>query len=140
MEFEEIMGKFKAELETPENMAKLKRGERWLYSIDNDKVHQGADLERVGIQEEDIWPHPALSSDMHKVVENVHAWLEKQMQEYIRKKGAEKLDTEDCKQHLKDLFDNGYKVESIQANVRSLPWTYWEIWVNEGGYIAPGLR
>ena len=55
------MGKFKAELETPENMAKLKRGERWLYSIDNDKVHQGADLERVGVQEEDIWPHPALT-------------------------------------------------------------------------------
>lgn len=48
-EFTEIMAKLKGILDATENMRKLKRGERWLYSYDSDKVHMGVDLTDAGI-------------------------------------------------------------------------------------------
>lgn len=140
MEFTDIMGQFKSELEKPENIRKLKRGESWLYSIDGDRIHQGADLEEVGIGEEDLWPHPPLSSDMHKVVENVHAWLQQKMEDWVAKQKDRKFTVEECKEQLEKFFSLGYKKESIQANVESLPLTYSAIQLADGGYIPPEWR
>ena len=42
-EFTDIMAQLKEILEARENSSKLRRGERWRYSYDNDKVHMGAD-------------------------------------------------------------------------------------------------
>lgn len=140
MEFTEIMGKFKAELESPENLQHLKRGERWLYSIDGDKIHVGADLEQVGIGEADLWPHPALSSDMHKVVENVHAWLQGQMEKWVAQQGDRKLTAEECKEQLNQLFEDGYQHAWIKSNVESLPWTYLAVLLADGGYVQPDFR
>ena len=134
MEFTEIMGKLKAASETPEHQAKLKRGERWLFSWDNDRVHTGADLEQVGITAEDRFPLPALSSDMHKVVENVHGWLAQQMQKWLEGKEDEELDVEECKKVLEGLFYDQYKREWIQKNVSSLKETYEAIVLADGGY------
>lgn len=134
MEFTDIMGQYKAVMDSEENIGLLKRGEHWLYSIDNDKIHKGADLEGVGFTEADIFYHPALSSDMHKVVENVHAWLDRKMQEWLEDKEDEKLKVEDCKEELSRLFDQVYQQEWIQANVNSLRDTYEAIVLADGGY------
>lgn len=140
MEFEDIMGQFRAAMSTPEKIQHKSRGERWQYSWDNDKIHQGADLERVGFREEDRYPLPPLSSDMHKVIENVHAWLQQQMEKWIEDQGDEPLEVESCKNELKRLFDDVYKPEWIQANVASLRETYEAIVFADGGYPAAAYR
>lgn len=134
------MGDLKAVMDTPEKTALLRRNEQWRYSWDNDKIHKGANLEDVGIEEEDRFPLPELSSDMHKVVEHVHAWLDAQMQKWLEEKEGEKLTGQQCMNELVRLFEHGYPLESIQKDVKSLKATYQAIVAAEGGYIHADLR
>lgn len=140
MEFEDIMGQLKEIMDSQEKSQHLHRGEKWQYSWDNDRIHEGADVEKVGITAEDRYPLPALSSDMHKVIENVHAWLQQQMELYLEEQGDDALDVDACKAHLQSLFMDHYKLQSIQANVDSLRDTYEAIVLAGGGYIAARHR
>jgi hypothetical protein len=140
MEFTEIMGKLKDKMDSDEMKQKLRRGERWRYSWDNDKVHKGADLSTVGINPGDRFELPELSSDMHKVVEHVHAWLQARMQEWLESKDDEKVTVEECKQELRRLFEQELSVEGIRRDVHSLKATYQAVIDREGGYIDAGNR
>lgn len=140
MEFMDIMQEFRAIMETPKSYEHLERGEKWQYSWDNDRIHQGADLEKVGFTKEDRYSLPALSSDMHKVIENVHAWLQQHMEKYVEDQRDEPLNVEECKKHLSNLFDHYCEQDWVQANVLSLPETYNAIIVAGGGYVPARNR
>lgn len=140
MEWTEIAGKIKDKAYSPENKLLLGRNEEWLFSWDNDKVHKGADLSEVGIEPEDRYYLPELSSDMHKVVENVHAWLQEKMQAWLEQQDKATLRVDACKQQLEHFFYNELPTESIRKNVDSLPDTYEAIVLNNGGYLTKKRR
>jgi hypothetical protein len=140
MEFTDIMGELKAKMDSPEVSSLLQPGEKWLYSWDNDKIHKGADLTEVGIMPEDRFELPELSSDMHKVVEHVHAWLQARMQVWLEDKDEERLTVADCKAELQRLFDRELKAESIQKDVKSLKATYQAVIDHQGGLVEPAFR
>jgi len=139
-EFTQVMGKIKAAAEASENSRKLKRGERWLYSYDNDKVHVGADLTKVGIMPALRFELPPCSSDMHKVVEHIHAWLQMKMQQWLEDMEESSLSAEECKKQLQELFFNNLQQSSIAADVASLKDTYRAIIAARGGYPAKKHR
>lgn len=140
MEFEDIMGQVKATMDSPKNAQLLQRKEQWLYSWDNDKVHKGADLTKVGIKAEDRFELPELSSDMHKVVEHVHAWLQLRMQQWLEDKDDEKVTVQQCKAELQRLFEHELTTESIKEDVATLKATYQAVIRHGGGYIPAGDR
>lgn len=140
MEFTDIMGKAKAIIDSPEMRQHLCRNERFMLSWDNDKVHRGANLTEVGIMEEDRLELPELSSDMHKVVEHVHAWLQFRMQQWLETKEDSKLTVEQCKAELERLFYQELSVESIKRDVHSLKATYQAVIDHQGGYIPAAHR
>jgi len=134
------MGKMKAAVEAQEHSRVLKRGERWLYSYDNDKVHMGADLTEVGIMPGDRFALPPCSSDMHKVVEHTHAWLQGQMQKWLEDMEEHRLTADACKLKLQHLVDSKLKQSSIAADVASLKDTYRAIIAARGGYPPKKYR
>ncbi len=140
MEFEHLMKKLKQHMDKPEMKQLLGRGEKWLYSWDNDKVHQGAKLENIGMQQEERFELPELSSDMHKVVEHVHAWLQARMQQWLEDKDEEKLTVDECSAELVRLFEQELKHESIQKDVKSLKATYKAVIDRRGGYTTAADR
>lgn len=140
MEFEHLMKKLKQHMDKPEIKQLLRCGEKWLYSWDNDKVHQGAKLENIGMQQEERFELPELSSDMHKVVEHVHAWLQARMQKWLEDKDEEKLTVDECTTELVRLFEHELKEESIQKDVKSLKATYKAVIDHRGGYITAADR
>ena len=140
MEFEDIMGQLKTTMDSPRMAQLLRRREQWLYSWDNDKIHQGADLTKVGITAADRFELPELSSDMHKVVEHVHAWLQLKMQEWLEGKEEAKITAQDCKDELTRLFEQELTAESIKRDVASLKATYQAVIDHRGGYIPAGKR
>lgn len=140
MEFEEIMGELKGVMDSAEMSSKLKRGEKWMYSWDNDKIHKGADLTKVGIMPEDSFELPELSSDMHKVVEHVHAWLQAKMQVWLLSQDEAKITVQQCKEELRRLFEQELSQDSIQADVKSLKATYKAVVEQQGGYIPAKHR
>lgn len=136
MEFEDITKEFKTIMDSPEIAQYKSRDEQWQYSLDNDKIHQGADLEKVGFRDGDRYPLPPLSSDMHNVIENVHAWLQQEMEKWIEAQGDAPFQVEECKKELTRLFIDVYQHSSIQANVLSSRETYEAIVLAGGGYVA----
>lgn len=140
MEVNDIMKLFKEKAEEPGNMAHLRRGEHWLYSWDNDKIHKGADMSKMGIKPEHRFDLPELSSDMHKTVEHVHAWLDHHMQLWLQKQNRKELIIDACKQQLQHLFYNVLKKESIQRDVESLVETYEAIVLAGGGHVTSQFR
>lgn len=136
MEFEHLMKKLKLHMESPEMKQLLHHNEKWLYSWDNDKVHQGADIEKMGIEEEERFELPELSSDMHKVVEHVHACLQAKMQLWLEDKDDEKITVEQCMAELIRLFEHEVKLQSIRKDVKSLKATYQAVIDHSGGYIT----
>jgi len=133
-EFTEIMGTIREALLARENRKKLKAGQRWLYSYDNDKVHTGADLRQAGIQPSDRFELPECSSDMHKVVEHVHGWLHSKMQRWLEDVDEQRLTAAACKTELERLFNQVLDINSIAADVHTLKDTYRAIIRAEGGY------
>jgi hypothetical protein len=140
MEFEDIMGELKALIDSPQMQQHLKRNERYLLSWDNDKIHRGADLETVGIMPEDRLELPELSSDMHKVVEHQHAWLQFKMQMWLETQDAVKLTEQQCKDELERLFYQELKQQSVLDDVRSLKATYQAVIDHKGGFIPAADR
>jgi hypothetical protein len=140
MEFNQIMKKFREKAEERGNRLHLQRGEHWLYSWDNDKIHKGADLAQMGINKKHRFPLPELSSDMHKVVEHVHAWLDFHMQRWLLKQNRATITIDACKQQLEHLFYNVLTKESIQKDVRSLAQTYEAIVLAGGGHVTAENR
>lgn len=139
-EFTEIMDKLMGILNSRESKRKLRVGESWKVSYDNDKVHIGADLTEVGIEEEDRFPLPACSSDMHKVVEHVHGWLTAKMQKWLEKQDDAALTAQQCKEKLERLFLKYCTKESISADVATLKATYQAIIDAQGGYPPKEFR
>lgn len=140
MEFTEIMGHIKAIMDSPEMQQKLRFRESWSYSWDNDRVHKGADLSTVGITADLRFELPELSSDMHKVVEHVHGWLQKRMQKWLGKQEGAPLTAAQCKDKLQQLFKEDLSISSIQKNVSSLKETYQAV-INHGvGYPPSKYR
>jgi len=133
-------GQIKASMESGERMQLLRRGEKWLYSWDNDKVHQGADLTKVGFTAADRFELPELSSDMHKVVEHVHAWLQRKMQQWLEEQDGQKVTVQQCKAELTRLFEQELTTESIKQDVASLTATYQAVIDHRGGYVPAGAR
>jgi hypothetical protein len=140
MEFEHMMKELKQHMESPDVKKLLRRGERWRYSWDNDKVHQGADIAKMGIEQEERFELPELSSDMHKVVEHVHAWLQARMWVWLEEKDEEKLTVQQCMAELIRLFEQELQLKSIQDDVKSLKATYKAVIERRGGYITVADR
>lgn len=134
------MEKIKSKAEKSENMDWLEQGEQWYYSWDNDKVHKGADLTEVGIEEGDRFYLPELSSDMHKVVEHIHAWLQGEMSKWLCQQDKQSLTVGQCKDELKRLFHNVLQTESIQRDVETLKETYEAVVLADGGYVKKARR
>jgi hypothetical protein len=139
-EVNEIFKQIREEAEKPENKVHLGRKEHWLYSWDNDKIHRGADMRKMGIKQEHRFSLPELSSDTHKVVEHVHAWLDHHMQLWLQKQNHKELTVEACKQQLKHLFYNVLKKESIQKDVESLVQTYEAVVLAGGHHVTSEFR
>lgn len=139
-EFTEIMGTIKEKLYIRENRKKLQAGECWLFSYDNDKVHMGADLRQAGIEPRDRFDLPPCSSDMHKVVEHVHGWLQARMQKWLEGMDEQQLTVDACKQELARLFYQVLQIKSIADDVASLKDTYRAIIRADGGYPAKKHR
>jgi len=139
-EFTQVMEKIKAALQNPDNSSRLSRTQKWRFSYDNDKVHIGADLSSVGILEKDRFALPPCSSDMHKTVEHVHAWLQAHMQKWLETVEQEKLTPEMCQEQLKHIFYQQLKPSSIAADVASLKDTYQAIIAADGGYPPKKYR
>lgn len=139
-EVEEIIKRIREKAEKPENKVHLARKEHWLYSWDNDKIHRGADMRKMGILPEHRFPLPELSSEMHKVVEHVHAWLDHHMQLWLQKQNRKELDIEACKQQLEHQFYKVLPKESIQKDVQSLVQTYEAVVLAGGGHVTSEFR
>lgn len=139
-EWTDIAGKIKAKANEPQNLVHLGRGEQWLFSWDNDKVHKGADLSEVGIQPEDRYYLPELSSDMHAVVEHCHAFLEGKMIKWLEQQDKATLTVDMCKQELERIFYNELSKESIRKDVEALTDTYEAVVLNHGGYVVKKRR
>jgi hypothetical protein len=133
-EFTDIMAQLREILQSRENSIKLRRGEQWLYSYDNDKVHMGADLTEAGIMPVERFDLPACSSDMHKAVEHIHAWLQFKMQLWLEQQEEQRLTVDACKAELERLFFHELKASSIAADVATLKDTYRAIIAAGGGY------
>lgn len=140
MEFTDIMEEAKRILDSRPMRRKLAPGERYMVSYDNDRVHQGANLTEVGIMDEDRFELPELSSDMHKVVEHVHAWLQFRMQQWLETQENNKLTVRQCMDELERLFYKELKLESIRKDVHSLKATYKAVIDHQGGYIPAADR
>lgn len=134
------MKKIKAALSDLTGSMKETRTWQWKFSYDNDKVHMGADLSTVGIHKSDRFSLPPLSSDMHKAVEHVHAWLQAQMQKWLETMEGQKLTPEMCLEHLNHIFYQQLKASSIAADVATLKDTYQAIIAAGGGYPSKKYR
>lgn len=109
------------------------------YSWDNDKIHQGADLATVGIADDMRLELPELSSDMHKVIEHVHAKIQHQFDDWLWGYGEGKPKVDECKEKVLQIFTHLISQKSIKADVHSLHKTYTAIVKANGGYIAKAL-
>lgn len=134
------MGEIKHKAYSRDNRKKLQIGERWLFSYDNDKVHVGANLREAGIEPRDRFDLPPCSSDMHKVVEHVHGWLQARMQRWLEDMDEQQLTADACKQELRRLFFEVLQTKSIADDVASLKDTYRAIVRANGGYPAKRHR
>ena len=110
-----------------------------LYSGDNDRIHQGADLATVGIADDMRLELPELSSDMHKVIEHVHARIQYHFDNWLWDFDGGKPKVEDCKEKVLQIFNDLISQESIKADVYTLHKTYHAIIKADGGYIAKSL-
>jgi hypothetical protein len=112
----------------------------WRLSQDNSTAHTTAQLEQLGYWRAGyLLSLPALSPDMHKVVEHVHAYLTQAMTDWRYACWPRRPSLEECKAKLVELFF-AYPVASVQADIESLPATYQAIIASGGMYAPPPLR
>lgn len=143
MEFEDVMDAIRQDAEKklkPFLKAAGRDAGDIKYSWDNDRIHAGADLATVGIADDMRLELPALSSDMHKVIEHVHARIQYHFENWLWDYGEGKPKVDECKEKVMEIFNNVISQESIKADVYSLHKTYKAMIAANGGYIAKSLR
>jgi hypothetical protein len=152
MEFEDVMGKVKAAAEaklTPK-LRGVGGGMKIMYSWDNDKIHAGADVKEKGFTLEVRLALPPCSSDMHKVIEHVHARLQAKFQDWLLSYPGDKPSIAECKAKVEELFWHHESVAKggrergcvgpVCKDVDTLPDTYRAILRANGSYPAKQYR
>jgi hypothetical protein len=150
MEFEDVMQEIRLDAEkklAPHLKAAGKDTGDIRYSWDNDRIHQGADLMSVGIADDMRLELPELSSDMHKVIEHVHAQIQYHFDNWLWEFREGKPTVDMCKAKVQEIFMGveGRKEplitrDAIKSNVNSLHDTYRAIIGVNGGYPAKKFR
>ena len=143
MEFEDVMDQIRQHAEAklaPElKAAGLDCGDI-LYSWDNDRTHVGAELATVGIADDMRLELPECSSDMHKVIEHVHANIQREFDEWLWGFTTGKPTVQECKDKVEEIFTQVVSSDSVKSDVYSLHKTYDAIIKANGGYIAKTFR
>jgi hypothetical protein len=142
MELEYIMELIKADAETLLGPAVEEAGgkAKIMYSWDNDKIHQGADLESVGITNDMRLELPECSSDMHKVIEHVHGHIQREFEKWLWGFESSRPSVQQCMQKVEDVFREQIGIDSVLKDVHSLHNTYRAIIKVAGGYPAKAYR
>lgn len=145
MEFEEVMDQIKADAEVllgpaVEEAKQAGVEAKIMYSWDNDKIHQGADLGSVGITDDMRLELPECSSDMHKVIEHVHGYMQREFENWLWGFEDSRPTVEQCKQKVEDIFREQVGIDSVLRDVHSLHKTYMAIIMAQGGYPAKAYR
>lgn len=142
MEFEDIMDSIKADAEILLGPAVEESGgkAKIMYSWDNDKIHQGADLASVDITDDMRLELPELSSDMHKVIEHVHGHIQREFEKWLWGFEDTRPSVEACKQQVEKIFREQISIDSVCKDVHSLHKTYKAIIKAAGGYPAKAFR
>lgn len=113
-----------------------------IYSLDNDSAHKKALplLEEAGVlNSSNRAPLPALSPDMHKVVEHTHALLMHHFNEMLETVDDSPRSVEFYIEKLREIFFREVTAEIITKDTRSLRATYKAIKAANGGYIDRAL-
>lgn len=111
-----------------------------LISYDNDKIHLGADVQRVlGFARV---PLPAHSHDMHKVIEHVHAYLKQAFKRALMALSptAPRMQPEAYRSMLEEVFAKVVTADAVGKDVKSLRETYKRIVVLQGDYPEAQYR
>jgi hypothetical protein len=113
-----------------------------IYSFDNDRAHTKAVpyLEAAGVlNSSNRAPLPALSPDMHKVVEHTHALLMYHFNEMMETLDDRPRSVDFYIEKLREIFFREVTPEIITKDTRTLRATYRAIIAADGGYICKAL-
>ena len=113
-----------------------------IYSLDNDSAHKKALplLKEAGVLNgSNRAPLPALSPDMHKVVEHTHALLMYHFNEMLETLDDSPRSVEFYLEKLREIFFREVTPEIITKDTRSLRASYMAIKEAKGGYIDRDL-
>lgn len=136
MEFKDVIAELRQLLYSRSNKKHLHLGQKWQLSIDNDSAHGAANLGSSGVwPDAERWYQPALSPDLNKVAEHVHAFITPRMHQWHISRRDNLPSVEECKSKLRELFLS-YTKESIARDVQSMPATYQAV-IDAGGLYVP---
>lgn len=94
-----------------------------IYSFDNAPVHQGADLNALGLVGPHRAPLPPSSPDMHKCIEHVFGTLTRAMEKSLHKH-MELSTAAEYRAEVERLFKTIITPASVQKDVATLKDTY----------------
>lgn len=94
-----------------------------IYSFDNAPVHQGADLQALGLKGSKRAPLPPSSPDMHKCIEHVFGTLTRAMQKSLHRNTMLTTAAE-YRAEVENLFKTIITPTSVQKDVNTLRDTY----------------
>ena len=94
-----------------------------IYSFDNAPIHQGADLQALGLAGPMRAPLPPSSPDMHKCIEHVFGTLTRAMQKSLHR-NLELTTAAEYKAEVVRLFNTIITPASVQKDVATLKDTY----------------
>ena len=101
----------------------FKSERRPIYSFDNAPIHQGANLQPLGIVGARRAPLPPSSPDMHKCIEHVFATLTRAMNTSLHR-NATLTTAAQYKGEVERLFKTIITPASVQRDVATLKETY----------------
>ena len=113
----------KAEMVASQNRHIFKSERRPIYSFDNAPIHQGANLQPLGIVGARRAPLPPSSPDMHKCIEHVFATLTRAMNTSLHR-NATLTTAAQYKGEVERLFKTIITPASVQRDVATLKETY----------------
>lgn len=131
-----MLPKIRAELQAKAAAARLPAATEWRFSYDNAKPHNKAQQALPPGSRLDL---PALSPDMHKVVEHVHPRMAAEMLRWLRQRGG-KAEVAECEQELRAVFARVATADAVDRDVASLPGTYQAIIAAGGEFPAKSFR
>ena len=112
-----------------------KKGLKPLFSYDNNKIQAGADLERMGLEEDERVPLAAYMPDGHQVIEHVFGQLKASIWNDLYEHGDIRS-AHDAQARFHRLFKKLPKF-SIAANAFKMPLVY-EMIATEKGVLFMG--